>query len=275
MRWLLLVIVALGLTGCAGFLFFPQKPYVLTPDKIGLKYEQVTLTTREGLKLKAWFLPAKGQAKATVLHLHGNAENISTHIGNVYWLPEQDFNVFLLDYRGYGASQGKANLDGVHEDARAALDYLVARKDIPPNKIIVFGQSLGGAIAIFTVAHTTHRDQIKAMVVESSLSDYRKITREKLSSFWLTWPLQWPLSYTMPDLYSPLAVVDKISPIPFLIIHGDNDPIVPLHHGQRLFNAAKEPKQMWLVKGGAHTQATGKQEYRKRLIDYFEEVLKN
>lgn len=273
-RLALILLCAISLSGCAGFLFYPQKPHVLSPETINLKFENVQLKTKDGVHLHGWFLPAKGRAKATILHFHGNAENISTHIGSVYWLPEQGFNVLLVDYRGYGLSGGRPTLDGVHLDAEAALTYLVNRADIPKNRIIIFGQSIGGAIAVYTVANSDYREHIKALVIESALSSYRGITREKLGNFWLTWPFQYPLSLTMSDNYSPLPVIDKISPIPLLIIHGDQDPIVPLIHGQRLFDVALEPKEMWVVNRAGHTQSMRYTKYRQRLVDYLHQLLR-
>jgi len=110
-------------------------------------------------------------------------------------------------------------------------------------------------------------------VVESAFSGYRRITREKLADFWLTWPFQYPLSWTVSDEYSPSRTVARISPIPLLIIHGDQDFIVPLHHGQRLFELAREPKQLWIVPGGNHIQAFQSQSYRDRFVAYLKEIL--
>ncbi|MFL6647184.1 MAG: alpha/beta hydrolase, partial [Sulfurifustaceae bacterium] len=108
----LLVIAALGasMAGCTGVFFQPYRTLVRTPDDIGLAYEDVRFKTADGVVLHGWFLPANATACATVLFLHGNAENISTHIGSVYWMPRYGFNVFLPDYRGYGASSGTPSL---------------------------------------------------------------------------------------------------------------------------------------------------------------------
>ena len=192
---------------------------------------------------------------------------------SVRWLPARGFNVFLLDYRGYGASGGDASLSGVQDDMNAALRTLLVRKDVDPDRVVVFGQSLGGAIAIYNVAHSTYRPHIRALVVESAFASYRRITREKLADFWLTWPLQWPLSWTVSDEYSPSEAVARISPIPLLMIHGDRDPIVPVDHGKRLFELAREPKQLWIVPGGGHIQAFQHQSYRDRFISYLTAVL--
>ena len=110
--------------------FQPQTTQYMTPNEIGLAYEDVYFSSTDGTKLHGWFLPAQGKAKGTVLFLHGNAENISTHILSVYWLPAQQYNVFLLDYRGYGLSEGVPDLKGAQEDINIAMNYLLHRKDI-------------------------------------------------------------------------------------------------------------------------------------------------
>lgn len=272
-RLLIIVVFTFSLVGCSNLFFFPYHEHVQTPQQLGLKYEDVYFNAGDGTRLHGWFLPASGTALGTILFLHGNAENVSTHIMSVRWLPERGFNVFLLDYRGYGSSEGKPTFAGVQDDAESALKMLIARPDVDASRIVVFGQSLGGAIAVYRVAHTAFRENIRALVVESAFSGYRQITREKLSDFWLTWPLQWPLSWTVSDKYSPSEAVADISPIPLLIIHGDQDTIVPPHHGQRLFDLAHEPKQLWIVPGGGHIQAFQKNEYRDRLVFYLTEIL--
>jgi len=270
-----ILLILVSLAACSNVFFQPQKIQYMTPDNIGIKYEEVRFHSADGLVLYGWFLPAQGEAKGTVLFLHGNAENISTHIGNVYWLPAQHYNVFLPDYRGYGGSEGSPTLAGVQDDINSALAYLLKRTDIDTQRIVILGQSLGGAAAIYNVAHSPYRANIKALIEESAFSDYRGIAREKLASFWLTWPLQWPLSLTIDNDYSPLPVVNNVSPIPLLIIHGDKDKVVPLAHGQALYAAAAQPKEMWVVEGGGHIEAFRHKEYQIRLLEYLARVLPN
>jgi fermentation-respiration switch protein FrsA (DUF1100 family) len=272
-RLLLIGLLSVGLLGCNGVFFLPYRAHVQTPQHLGLTYEDVHFQASDGTPLHAWFLPAEGKALGTILFLHGNAENISTHIMSVRWLPARRFNVFLLDYRGYGASEGAPTDVGVQDDVDSAMRTLLARKDVDPGRLVVFGQSLGGAIAIYNVAHSPYRQHIRALVVESAFASYRVIAREKLAAFWLTWPLQYPLSWTVSDEYGPSKAVAGISPIPLLIIHGDRDPIVPVDHGKRLFELAQEPKQLWVVSGGGHIQAFQHQSYRDRFVNYLTAVL--
>jgi uncharacterized protein len=259
--------------GCTSVFFQPQNIQYLTPDKIGLEYEEVNFRSSDGTELFGWFLPAQGVAKGTVLFLHGNAENISTHIGSVYWLPAQHYNVFLPDYRGYGGSQGSPSLAGLRDDINSAMAYLLRRTDIDTTRIVVLAQSLGGALGIYTVAESPYRNNIRALIAESAFADFRRIVCEKLDSFWLTWPLQWPLSLTIDNDFSPLPVVHRISPIPLLIIHGEHDNVVPLSHGQSLFAAAAEPKEIWELPAIGHIAALKHAEYRTRLLDYLTRVM--
>jgi uncharacterized protein len=269
----ILALVSALLAGCNGVFFFPGRAQVLSPDQLGLKYEDVYFPARDGTRLHAWFLPAQGRALGTILFLHGNAENISTHIMSVRWLPARGFNVFLLDYRGYGASQGEPTVQGVQEDVNAAMETLLARPGVDPDRLVVFGQSLGGSIAIYNVAHSPYRRHVRALAVESAFASYRGIAREKLADFWLTWPLQYPLSWLVSDRYSPARAVARISPIPLLVIHGDHDPIVPLADGERLFALAREPKQLWIVPGGGHIQAFRHQSFRDRFVAWLKQML--
>ncbi|MFL6654621.1 MAG: alpha/beta hydrolase [Sulfurifustis sp.] len=239
-----------------------------TPDDIGLAYEDVRFSTADNVALHGWFLPAAGPACATVLFLHGNAENISTHIGSVYWMPRYGFNVFLPDYRGYGESTGVPSLPGLQADIDAAIRYLRSRRDVAADGLVVLGQSLGGASAVYYVAHGAERAHVRALIVDSAFSSYRDIAREKLAGFWLTWPLQSPLAWTIDNDYSPLAAAPHVAPIPLLLIHGDADAIVPVHHSERLYAAAREPKEFWRIEGAGHIETLHSVPVRARLVSY-------
>lgn len=267
-----IVLVSLSQQGCTGMFFIPMERLVRTPDEIGLVYRDIEFQSGDGTPLHGWFLPAEGPVRGSILFLHGNAENISTHIGSVYWLPAEGFNVFLFDYRGYGTSSGTPDLHGVMHDADAALGHLVEMQTTRGIPVVVFGQSIGAAIAIYTVAHSGYRDRIDALVAEGAFASYRRIAREKLAAFWLTWPFQYPLSWTISDQYAPIDAVPKVAPIPLLLVYSEGDPIVPASHGQLLFDAASEPKQLWRVPDGRHIGAFTRSEQRRRLLEYVESV---
>jgi fermentation-respiration switch protein FrsA (DUF1100 family) len=269
---ILAISLALSLGACTGMLFHPQSELLITPDRIGVAYRDITFTAGDGVDLHGWFLPAETGAASneacTVLFLHGNAENISTHFAAVKWLPGAGYNVFLFDYRGYGRSAGKPSLPGLHLDAEAAFDTVFAMPDVDPGRIVVFGQSLGGAVAITALAQSKYRHPVRALITEGAFSSYRGIMREKLAGLWLTWPLQAPLSMTMNNDYKPLEAIGTISPVPVLIIHGTADVLVPPHHADALYEAAGEPKEIWLLPDVAHIQATLEEQNRRRLAEY-------
>ena len=270
---LALVIIALIASGCTAIFFQPHRIRVATPDKLGLAFEEVRFKARDGVELIGWFLPSKGPALGTVLQLHGNAENISTHFASLAWMPARGFNVFIFDYRGYGGSEGSPTLEGVQLDIDAAVQALLERNDIDKTRIVVYGQSLGGALAAYYVEHTQRRDRIRALVLESAFSDYVDIAKEKFTDHWFTWPFQWIPDLSVDDRYSPLPGMASISPIPLLVLHGDQDRTVPMHHGQRLYDAAREPKQLWIVPGAGHIQTTGDPAVRDRLVVWLSGVL--
>ena len=266
----LVVAFAFSLAGCTPVFFQPSNALIHTPGQFGLEYQPVEMRAADGIELFAWFLPARGTPRATVLYLHGNGENISTQFANVAWLPAQGFNVLALDYRGYGGSQGTPSLAGVQLDIDAAMQTLLERPDVDPQRIIVFGQSLGAALAVHYVAHSSFRKSVRAVVLDSPFSDYRLIAREKLAGFFLTWPFQWLPRMTVDNDFSPVASIEALSPIPVLFIHGEQDLIVPPHHSQRLYERAREPKQLWVVPETGHIQAVRSREMRQRLAQFLE-----
>ena len=257
-----------GLAGCTGFFFQPMKAHVADPRSIGFAYEDVTFQSGDGTGLHGWLFETDRDRVGTILLLHGNAENISTHYVSAVWLVAEGFDVFVFDYRGYGRSAGIPTLDGLHLDAAAAIDFLVTRPGSEPGEIVVFGQSLGGALALNAVAASPHKHRLGAVVVEGAFSDYRGIAREKLDAFWLTWPFQWPLSLTIDGRYSPKAAAADIAPLPLLIIHGQKDVVIPPHHGEILLEAAAEPKTIWRPADAAHIQAFSTSAMRKRFVAY-------
>ncbi len=267
------VLASLLAAGCTQLFFQPHRVLVHTPNQLGIAYRETRFQTEDGLELYGWFLPAKGSALGTILHLHGNAENISTHFAGVAWMPARGFNVFVFDYRGYGASEGQPDLEGAQKDIDAAMRTLLARGDVDKDRIAIYGQSLGGALAVYNVARSPFRDRIRALVIESTFSGYVEIAREKFADHWFTWPFQWIPSLTVDDRFSPLPAIKTISPIPLLILHGDRDATVPVHHGRELYDAALEPKQLWIVPGAGHIQAMRETAQRDRLVEYLRAAL--
>ncbi|MCW9023744.1 MAG: alpha/beta fold hydrolase [Gammaproteobacteria bacterium] len=264
------------LSGCTHLIFYPERQHYLTPEQVGIVANDVYFKTTDGLRLHGWFLPAKTKiTKGTVLFAHGNAQNISTHVASVFWLPDYGYNVFLFDYRGYGYSEGETELENLQLDFNAALDHLFNMPNIDPDNILIFGQSLGAAVAIHGTAYHPQRKKLRGIITEGAFDSYRHIAQEALDSFWLTWPLQWLLSYTISDCCRPIDAAPFISPLPLLIIHSKHDEIIPVHHAYDIYERAKEPKSLWIYEGYRHIQIFTINKNRERLVSYIDQLLSN
>lgn len=256
MRVLVMMTFVLVLAGCAnGLFYYPDRvdyePRLATP----IPHEDVWIDSSNDVRLHGWFLKAEGEAKATVVYLHGNAQNLTAHAAYVDWLPAAGYNVLITDYRGYGLSTGEPSREGVLADAKASWFYARARADVDPQKMILFGQSLGGANAV-VLAGREKLPGLKAVVADSAFSSYSRIGREKILQIPVFGYLLWPFSpLIVSGGLSPEPVIEKIAPVPLLLIHGDQDNIVPASHSHRLYEKAGSPKWLWTLQGGGHTEA--------------------
>jgi alpha-beta hydrolase superfamily lysophospholipase len=266
---LLLSAVLITLSGCERFLFYPMKPWARTPAQLGIEYEDVEIVTADGTRLSAWWLDARGEVQGTVVFFHGNAENISTHLGSVYWLPERGYQVLMVDYRGYGSSQGRPGLPEVFEDIKATLEKAYGDPRVAGKPIFMLGQSLGAAMSGYVVATNPALNKpLDAVVLDAAFASYPQITREVASRHWLTWSFQYPASWTMPRKYNLVDHIAQISPTPVLIIHGTQDQIIPFTNGEILFSAARDPKN-FLQYDGPHIETFRDLELRQMMLDFF------
>lgn len=259
----LLVLQLVWLSACSNLLFYPSKKLFSTPPDWGLDYEDVWLASADGTRLHGWWLPAAGQALGTIYFLHGNAENISTHIASVAWLPASDYNVFLLDYRGYGQSEGRPTLGPVVEDVRAGYHWVQARASAQP--LVVLGQSLGGGLAGYVAA--TEAQPPAALVLDAPVASYSRIAGEVARGNWLTWVFA-PLAQCclMPSDYDLQPVIANLR-APLLIFRSDEDRVVPPGHADSLYRAAAQPKTLVETRG-PHIATFAEEDNRKRLLRF-------
>ncbi len=250
----ILLTAALAFTAQAGLdsLFYhPDGIEYTNPGQDGYTYEDIRFPSQDGTRLSGWFIPAQGKALGTVIHFHGNAQNMSAHYSFVSWLPANGFNLFVFDYRGYGKSEGRLSRKGVFQDSVAAVAYIKTREDIEQDKLILFGQSLGGANAM-AVAGRTAFDGIVGVVSDSAFSSYKAVAGDHAG-------ILKPFAYLfIGNQFSPEKAVGNISPTPLVIIHGTDDRVVPYKHAGILFKEAAEPKTLWTIQGGGHTESLGR-----------------
>ena len=267
-RYILFLLLLVS-SGCSSLFFYPQRELEPNLTAALLMPEDVFFETSDHVLLHGWFFHVQN-AKGSILVLHGNAQNLSTHVNSVLWMVLEGFNVFIIDYRGYGRSAGEASIEGIHRDAEAALGTLLELPGVDRERVAILGQSIGGAVAVYTPANTAHRKHLRAVIVDSPFSSYRRIAREKLGQFFLTWPFQYPLSFLVGDRYSPEQWIAKVAPVPILILHGREDPIVPFHHGERLYAAAREPKTFMQTEPAGHVRSFADGNIRRTVAVYLE-----
>jgi len=250
--WHVLRILAVAYGGFALVLYFFQSHLVFYPEigreviaapgQIGLPYEDVRLTTGDGLGLHGWFIPAAQRGNApqphgTVLFLHGNAGNISHRLDSLQMFHNLGYNTLIFDYRGYGNNDGSPSEQGTYLDAEAAWRYLTEQRRIPSCRIVLFGESLGGAVASWLAA----RQKPAALVIASGFTSVPDLAQH----FYPFMPVRW-LAHLRYDTRENLRAVAA----PVLIAHSPEDEIIPFEHGQALYAAANPPKHFLELAGG-------------------------
>ena len=242
-----IVVIVLGvygvLTAYVGmrqgeYVYFPGRE-LLTPYDADGRFESVTLTTADGERLGAWFVPAAaspGEAPV-ILVCHGNAGTRADRWYLLQRLAELGFNSFIFDYRGYGDSTGTPTEQGTYKDVEAAWLYLTRERGIAPGEIILYGRSLGGAVATWLAA----RESPRALILEGTFTSAHDMARAMFP--WLPVRLMLRFAY---DTASRLPEIDT----PVVIAHARDDHIIPFAHGERLYAAAREPKHFVPLEGG-------------------------
>ena len=220
-------------------IYFPFRTLEVTPKELGLRFEEARLVTEDGVTLHGWFLPVEG-SRFTVLVCHGNAGNISHRLDRAMLMHAKlKTDVFLFDYRGYGLSQGAPDEEGTYRDARAAHRYLSTARGVPPGNLIIFGESLGAAVALQLALEVPAR----GLVLESPFTSVGDMARGVVPVL--------PLGRLLRTKYDNLGKVGGLR-MPLLVLHGDRDTTVPFAQGRRLFEAAPEPKSFFVIRGAAH-----------------------
>lgn len=216
-------------------IYYPLRAIELTPDRVGLSYQDISLTAADGVRLNGWFLPADGGL--TVLFLHGNAGNISHRLEKLAILHELGAAVFILDYRGYGRSEGRPSEQGLYLDAQAAYRHLVRDGALDPCRVVVYGESLGAAVAVDLAS----RVAVGGVILEAAFTSTPDVGR-KLFPFL-------PLHWLVRERYDALARIGQVN-APLLIFHSRDDEFLDMRHARRLLDAAAGPKELVELRGG-------------------------
>ncbi len=218
-------------------LYCPMKEVVYTPDGLGLDFENVVFSSSDGVRLHGWYIPCK-KAQFTLLYCHGNGGNIMHCLDSINVFYNMGLSCFIFDYRGYGNSEGKTTEEGTYLDVMSAYKWLTEAKRIPPEKIILFGSSLGASIAAQLASMRSRglagKVKAAALVIESGFTSFVDIGRK----FYPYMPVRWFARFN----YNTLDYIKAVG-CPVMIIHSRDDELVPFEFGLQLYEAANEPKE--------------------------------
>lgn len=241
---LLLLTLAVAYGALVGFVwlnqdrlvYFPSPTLVQTPADWGIPYEDVWITTEDGVLLHGWFVPAEA-ARGSVLYFHGNGGNISTVLFDIAAAQQHGLHMLIIDYRGYGLSEGRPSEPGLYRDAAAAWRYLTDTRGVDPDEIILMGQSLGGAVATWLAQQHTPA----ALVLMSTFTSLPDIGAQ-------SYPFL-PVRLLSHNRYPTRERLPELE-IPILISHARDDNVIPFTHGQQLAALAPERTTFLMLSGG-------------------------
>ncbi len=248
LRILVLAYIGLAIAlyfGQSNLVYMPSQALTETPANIGLKFEDIQITAKDNVNLNAWFVPAKDNdqiGKGVILFCHGNGGNISNRVSYLPIFKDLGLSTFLFDYRGYGKSEGKPTEAGTYADVEAAWQYLTQERKISPKKIIIYGESLGGAIAAY-IAQLTSQDRKNNAGGLVLASTFTSIS-DRASELYPFLPIRLLSRFS----YNSIERLPSIK-IPVLIMHSTEDEIIPFHHSDRNFQAANQPKKLVKLRG--------------------------
>lgn len=243
-------------------IFFPSENITRTPSDAGLPYEDVWFTASDGTSLHGWFIPGDGVSNKTLIWFHGNAGNISDRLDNLTLMRHRiGANIFIFDYRGYGHSKGKPSEQGLYLDGEAALDYLISERDVEPHNLVLFGRSLGCAVAVEMAMRRPHA----GLILESPFTSVSAMAQRLYPLIAPILPVRWLVK----SRFDTLSKMERVQS-PVLVMHGNNDQMVPISMGKQIFEAANEPRHFYAIEGAGHnnTYIVGGEAYFATLDDF-------
>ncbi len=219
-----------------GMLYHPIRSYLTDGELSSRGIQRYRLKTPDGPEIDVWYCSGDS---LTLLLCHGNAGSNDDRLEQVLRLNAMGHGVVLFDYRGYGVSSGHPTEKGLYRDAHAVYDWMIAKQHIKESRIVVYGTSLGAAVAAELACQTNPR----SLILETAMTSKLEIARDIMPffpAFLFTW-----------DQFETVRYLNKVH-VPVLITHGTADEVIPYSHGERLFQAAREPKFFLSVPGAHH-----------------------
>lgn len=272
---LLLILFIFLISGCEKYFFYPQKVLYYMPETCKYAPENILVETDKGKLLHGWYFktPVK-KPKGTIFFLHGNSNNISTESVGMVWVIDKGYNLLTFDYRGYGLSEGKPNIEGVLYDGLEFVDAIMKDNMVDKRNLIIHGQSLGGAVASHIAAFSPYADKFKVLVLESTFTSWKSVSKEIASKNFFTWAWQYPISWGITGKYSSLENV-KISKIKnTIIIHSKKDEMIGYKNAEKLFENAHEEKVILNDDFSAHAAIMQNPRIQKEYLEYIEKFIK-
>ncbi len=262
--------IFLFLLSCSHVFYQPDKYQYSYPELNKVQYENVYFKSKDNTKLHAWKLKSnKKDIKGTIVFFHGNAQNISAHFYQIWYLTQFGFQVFIADYRGYGNSEGEPERKGIFLDSMAMLNQAMQwHQKTNADKFIVYGQSLGGTISIAALAEWDNKHQVDLVILDSTFLDYREIAKHKLRNWWITYPFSYLINILISNEYSAKYYLKKIKDLKLLVIHSEADWVIPISFGLEIFNNHLGQKELWRYKKHSHIGIFHYLKEREKLSNY-------
>ena len=247
--------VLLGPAACTNGLLQPLRDARHHPEDFGLWQDEVTFATAGGARLRGWFIATPGRARATVVFFQDARGNMSRNLPAAIWLVRAGFNLFIFDYRGFGASPGTADMGHAVQDGAAALEAVRGIKAVQRDALLVYGQGIGGALAIGAL-RAAGTAGVRLLIVEDGFASFRETARLKLAAHPLTWAFQYPVAWLFfSDQHSPVTTLRGLDAPPLLVVHGEANAEVSLEAGRELAQIyPNADKAFWSVPAGQHLE---------------------
>jgi uncharacterized protein len=270
-RLALAMLASTALAGCNHLFYQPYRGVYALPAK---PYRSVRIPTEDGLTLHGFWIPARGEPRGTVVQFHGNAGNVTSHFLALEWVTNHGLSLLAFDYRGYGRSPGRASVEGLDRDARAAIHF--AQHALPQGTweqdLVLIGQSLGGAVLLTSYGRLEDRRRVRAVVVEGTFHSYSEVAASVLWQSGAFMPLSGFAYALVSDDYSPAPFIAEVAPTPLLVIQGGRDRVVNPRFGRVIHALAAEPRELWEVPWAGHLRVFTSRVQQARLIRYLERL---